>query len=86
MPTTTISLERSAYDLLRSRKRPDESFSEEIHRILGPGAPEIREFLAILSAKDGALVADSIEAARAEDLEIERRRARRGGKGHGRRA
>lgn len=86
MPTTTISLERSAYDLLRSRKRPDESFSQEIHRILGPGAPALKEFLAILSAKDGALMADSVEAARAEDLEIERRRARRGGKGRGRRA
>ena len=86
MSTTTISLDRSAYDLLRSRKEPDESFSEEIHRLLGSSAPELKGFLTILSARDAAAVADSIEAARAEDLEYERSRARRPKVKRGRRA
>ena len=76
MGTTTIRVDRSAYDLLRSRKRPEESFSEEIHRILGSSAPELKESLTILSARDAKAVADSIEAARVEDLEYERSRVR----------
>jgi len=86
MATTTISLERSAYDPLRSRKLPEESFSEEIHRLLGPHVPALKEFLTILSAKDGADVADTIGAARTVDLRFEVRKARRGTNKHGRRA
>lgn len=86
MATTTISLDRSAYDLLRSRKRPDESFSDEIHRLLGADSPELKEFLELLPPKDAADVADTIEAARAQDLELERRRTRRGSSNRGRRA
>lgn len=85
MATTTISLDRSAYDLLRSRKRPDESFSDEIHRLLGGEAPSLRDFLAILPEKEAALVASSMEAARAEDLRFERERPSRRGEKHGRR-
>ena len=86
MSTTTISLDRSAYDLLRARKRPEESFSEEIHRLLGSNAPELKGFLTLLSATDATAVADSIEAARAEDLDYERSRARRPKVKRGRRA
>lgn len=74
MSTTTISLDRSAYDLLRAQKRSDESFSDEIHRLLGPHKPELREFLTLLSSKDAARVADCIETSRAEDLAFERRK------------
>lgn len=77
MGTTTIRLDRSAYDLLRSRKWPDESFSEEIHRLLGAGSPGLKKFLALLPRDDASDVADKIEAARAEELEVERRRSRR---------
>ena len=86
MSTTTISLDRSAYDLLRARKRPEESFSEEIHRLLGSSAPELKGFLTILPGSDATAVADSIEAARAEDLEYERSRVRRPKVKRGRRA
>jgi predicted CopG family antitoxin len=84
MPTTTISLERSAYDLLKSRKKPDESFSEELHRLLGPPNPTLRGFLDIVRPEDGRSVAAAIEAVRAEDLRMERRRvSKRGGpRGH----
>lgn len=86
MSTTTISLERSAYDLLRARKKPKESFSEEIHRLLGPNPPELKDFLALMSDADATEVANRIEAARAEDLSFERRRGSRGKGRHGHRS
>jgi predicted CopG family antitoxin len=70
MGTTTISLERSAYDLLRSRKRPNESFSDEIHRLIGSHPAEIKDFLTLISPQDGAQVADAIDTLRAQDLEL----------------
>ncbi len=86
MPSTTISLDRSAYDLLRSRKLAEESFSEEIHRLLGPHAPELKEFLHLFSPSDAADIADSIEAAQAEDLEHELEQAGSRRRQRGRRA
>jgi predicted CopG family antitoxin len=85
MTTTTISLERSAYELLKSRKKPEESFSEELHRLLGGSGPRLTEFLAILSADDGQEVAAAVEQLRAEDRALERRHATRGGSNRGRR-
>jgi predicted CopG family antitoxin len=78
-------LERSAYDLLRSRKLEDESFSEEIHRLLGPHAPALKDFPTVLSVEDEAEVADRVEAARAEELEPERPTSRRRARKPGRR-
>lgn len=78
MPTTKISLERSAYELLQSRKNADESFSEELHRLLGEPSPNLKGFLDIVSAKDGRMIAQAIEAIRSQDLRKERRKAPRG--------
>lgn len=86
MPTTTISLERSAYDLLKARKKPDESFSEELHRLLGSPSPHLRGFLDLASPEDGRAIADAIEKLRAEDLAEARRGSRSPGKKHGRRS
>jgi predicted CopG family antitoxin len=86
MPTTTISLERSAYELLRSRKKADESFSEELHRLLDSASPDLKGFLDIVSAKDGQTIANAIEAIRAQDVDQEKARARRGKQHHGHRA
>ena len=86
MTTTTISLERSAYELLRSKKRPHESFSEELHRLLGAATPDLKGFLEILSAEDGPIVADAIEAIRLQDIDRERGKARGGKRRRGRRA
>lgn len=84
MGTTTISLERSAYELLKARKLPDESFSEEVVRLLGGSTPSLRGFLEIVSKEDGIPIADAIAAIRAEDLELASgaKRVRK----HGRRA
>jgi predicted CopG family antitoxin len=86
MTTTTISLERSAYELLRSRKKPDESFSEELHRLLGSASPDLKGFLDIVSAEDGQTIANAIDAIRFQDIEQERTKASRGKQRHGRRA
>ena len=86
MATTTISLERSAYDLLRAQKLADESFSDEIHRLLGPHTAALKDFLTLLSAKEAGEVADRIEATRSADLQFELRASRRSGSQHGRRA
>ena len=81
MPSTTISLERSAYELLKSRKRPDESFSEELHRLLGYPNPKLGDFLDIVGSSEGEAVAAAVEKLRARDLALERRRlGRRVGK------
>jgi predicted CopG family antitoxin len=71
---------------LRSRKRPEESFSEELTRLLGSPKPLLREFLDIVAVKDGRRVAAAIEALRAEDRETEAQRSLRQRTGHGRRA
>lgn len=86
MPTTTISLERSAYDLLKARKKSDESFSEEVHRLLGSTSPDLKDFLALVSPSDGRVIADSIEALRAQDLEEARKTSSSRGRKHGHRA
>ena len=86
MPTTTISLERSAYELLKSRKKPGESFSEELRRLLADSRPSVRSFLDLLSAESAAEVADAIETVRAEDLSTEHDRSRRRRGSRGRRS
>lgn len=78
MSTTTVSLERSAYDPLRALRKQRESLAEETLRLLGPNPPELKEFLTLMSAADATVVADRIEAARAEDLSFERRLGSRG--------
>ncbi len=39
METTSIALDREAYDLLRSQKRPGESFSQVVKRLVGNRRP-----------------------------------------------
>lgn len=86
MTTTTITLERSAYELLKARKKPDESFSEEVHRIMGDPRPSLKGFLDLFPIKDGRAIGDAIEAVRREDLAEERKRLGRGRKELGARA
>jgi predicted CopG family antitoxin len=39
METTSIALDREAYDLLRGQKRPGESFSQVVRRLAGHRRP-----------------------------------------------
>ena len=73
MPSTTISLERSAYELLRSKKRPKESFSKELIRLLGAPKADLQGFLDVVPTSSGKAIADAIEELRAEDLRTTQR-------------
>lgn len=85
MTTTTITLERSAYERLRAQKRPKESFSETVLRVLEPDRPSLKGFLELISMKDAADIGQAVERLRREDLEAERARLTQGGRGRGRR-
>lgn len=83
MTTTTITLERSAYERLRAQKRPKESFSETVLRVLEPDRPSLKGFLELISMKDAADIGQAVERLRREDLEAERARLTQGGRGRG---
>ncbi len=86
MATTTITLDRQAYELLRFHKRPDESFSEEVRRLLQGSQPSLRGFLSLFSKGDSIAIAEAVEELREQDLAEERRRVKAGRPGRGRRA
>lgn len=49
MGRKNISLEDSAYEVLRAMKRPGESFSGVVHRLAGRGRPSLLAFTKLLS-------------------------------------
>lgn len=85
MGTKTISLEVSAYELLKAQKNPDESFSDEVRRLLGRKTPSLRSFLALFPAGDSEDLARAMSEVREEDLREERRRQASGKGQHGHR-
>lgn len=74
MGTRTISLKDSAYERLRAAKRPGESFSDVVRRILGAREPSLTEFTRLLDRRAAEEVAEAIRRMRDEDLEVQRRR------------
>lgn len=85
MTTTTITLERSAYERLRAQKRSKESFSETVLRVLEPDRPSLRGFLELFSDKDAVAIGQVVERLRSEDLVAERARIKREHRSRGRR-
>ncbi len=72
MSSTTVTLDRSAYELLKAHKRPNESISEEVRRFLGGPQPSLTELVSIMAGTDGGSIADAIEEVRRADLGHER--------------
>lgn len=66
MPEHTITLDEEAYEELEAQRRDEESFSDVVHRLLGPGpaAPS-------LDPDDGETMEDVAETAGDEDVELE---------------
>jgi predicted CopG family antitoxin len=64
--TTSIALDREAYDLLRQKKRPGESFSQAVKRLAGRTQP--------LSSFAGAW--KDLPGRKLREIEAERRRMR----------
>jgi predicted CopG family antitoxin len=74
MPSKTISLENSAYEKLKAAKRPDESFTDVVHRLVGGTRPSLSLFDGLLDKRAGDRLGKAFTKMRAEDLEFERRR------------
>lgn len=51
MVVKTVALDEEAYGLLRTRKRPDETFSDVVKRIARPQRP-LTDFIGIWSSDD----------------------------------
>ncbi|MGP8074566.1 MAG: antitoxin VapB family protein [Thermoplasmata archaeon] len=85
MTTTTITLERSAYERLKAHKRSKESFSSTVLRMLDPDRPSLRGFLELFSEEDAEAIGEVVERLKAEDLATERIRLGKGGSRRGHR-
>ena len=86
MTTTTITLERSAYERLKAHKRAKESFSETVLRILDPERPSLRGLLEIFSQADADAIGEAVEHLREEDIAVERAQSTKGRKVRGNRS
>ena len=70
MSTKSVTVKESAYEILRSRKRENESFSDVIERIAK--RRPITDLTEVISDEDGEAIAEEIEKARDElDEEVE---------------
>lgn len=74
MGSKTISLEDSAYQKLKAAKRPGESFSDVVNRILRGREPALSDFRGLLDKEAANELARAISQMRAEDIEAQRRR------------
>lgn len=74
MSSRTISLEESAYRRLRAAKRPGESFTDAVNRLLSAGEPSFLDFRGFLPRKAAEELARTVAAMRQEDVESARRR------------
>jgi predicted CopG family antitoxin len=77
MGSKTISLEDSAYMKLKAAKRPGESFSDVIHRILVDREPSFSDFQGLLDRKATDRLAEAIARMKREDIEAQKRRLSR---------
>ncbi len=78
MGSKTVSLEDSAYHKLRAAKRPGESFSEAVLRLLGEKEPSLLDFVGLLDKKTVQGVRETIARMKEEDLRIMKRKLARG--------
>ncbi|MGI0130814.1 MAG: antitoxin VapB family protein [Thermoplasmata archaeon] len=85
MSSKTISLERSAYDKLRAAKRPKESFSDVVSRVLEPNRPSLTALAGFLTPDEGKAVRDTIQEMRIQDDQLQKERLDRWRRPHGRR-
>ena len=74
MGSKTISLGDSAYAKLRAAKRPGESFSDVIQRVLGDRQPSFLDFRGLLDRKSAERLAKILARMREEDLEAQKGR------------
>lgn len=71
MGAETITLDDDAYEKLDAQREPDESFSDVIRRLLGPGPPDAGSVREDLDHDIGETMEDVAETAGDEDAELE---------------
>jgi len=72
MATKSVTIKESAYEILKSRKNDDESFSDVIERIAQKRP--LTDLLNVISEEEGKEIADEISKVRGEmEDEIEER-------------
>ncbi|HEV2118694.1 MAG TPA: antitoxin VapB family protein [Candidatus Bathyarchaeia archaeon] len=74
MGTKTISLEDSAYTRLKAAKRPGESFSDAVNRVLGAKEPSFLDFRGLLHSSSADRLAQTIARMKQEDIRAQRTR------------
>ncbi|HEV8360457.1 MAG TPA: antitoxin VapB family protein [Candidatus Thermoplasmatota archaeon] len=77
MGSKTISLEDSAYEKLKAAKRPGESFSGVIHRLMGDTQPSLLDFVGLVDQRTADEAARVVARMRKADLDQQRRRLRK---------
>jgi len=74
MPFKTITIKKSAYELLRRKKRKGESFTELFERTFGEQKPDIMRFAGTLSKSEADNLWKNVLAYRKEfNADAERR-------------
>ena len=68
MGSTTISLERSAYEMLRHAKRPGESFSQVVRRLTQGNVSALRELSKLFDRTTADGIAATVLEWRKEDV------------------
>ena len=74
MGTKTISLEDSAYSRLKAVKRPGESFSDVVNRVLGSSEPSFLDFRGLLHGGSGDRLAETVARMKREDVQAQKAR------------
>ncbi len=74
MGTKTISLEDSAYSRSKAVKRPGESFSDAVNRVLGGNEPSFLDFRGMLHGSSGHRLAETVARMKREDIRAQRTR------------
>lgn len=72
MASKTISLDEDAYAKLKAQKQPGESFSDVVHRVLGPTQPKVGDFVGLLDEQTAEDLAAVVHRTRREDIELQR--------------
>lgn len=72
MASKTISLDEAAYTKLKAAKRPGESFSDVVHRLVEPDQPSLHEFVGLLDEDTAEALASVIDRMDVEDIEAQR--------------
>lgn len=76
MSSHTVSLEKSAYERLKAARRPGESFSVTVNRLLEGTRPTFRTLAGFMTAKEGRALRETIARMRALETPSEEKHLR----------